>query len=83
MQSCFIATACFGSPNAHQVVVLRAFRDRYLMRRRMGRWFVDAYYATSPPLARFLARHERCRTAVRVLFVAPVAALVRMATRGR
>ena len=79
VQQCFIATACYGSPEATEVVVLRAFRDRHLLRTAVGRWFVAAYYALSPPLAAFLTRHDRCRRVTRTLLVAPVAAAVRRA----
>ncbi len=40
--SCFISTA-FGSALAHEVQVLRNFRDRYLMKNPAGRFFVSIY----------------------------------------
>lgn len=85
VQQCFIATACYGSPDAAEVVMLRAFRDRHLLRTAAGHRFVAAYYTLSPPLAAFLTRHERCRRLTRALLVAPVAAAVRrgMGAAGR
>jgi hypothetical protein len=62
---CFIATAAYGSGLAQEVVVLRDFRDQYLLTNRPGQAFVDWYYAVSPPVAAFIAEHESLRTAVR------------------
>jgi hypothetical protein len=73
---CFIATACYGSAMASEVELLRSFRDRVLAERPGGRAFIALYYRTSPPLARFLERHERCRALVRELFLRPIVAVV-------
>ena len=48
-----------------QIQVLRDFRDQYLMKTPAGRWFVSTYYRYSPPLARFIARHDSLRASVR------------------
>lgn len=68
---CFIATAAYGSSMADDVVMLRNFRDKYLLTNALGRAFVSIYYRVSPPMARFIARHENMRTATRVV-LAPV-----------
>ena len=72
---CFVATACFGSPEAPQVVVLRNFRDDVLMHREWGKWLTCLYYRISPAAAAFLRRHLHLRTLVRVLIVTPVVTL--------
>lgn len=64
---CYIATAVHGSYNHPHVRVLRDFRDRVLLPTRSGRELVALYYATSPPFADWLARHETARTGARVL----------------
>ena len=72
---CFIATAAFGSYMHPKVMVLRDFRDRYLLTNRPGRAFVAAYYRLSPPAADFIARHETAQEISRVL-LAPVVVVV-------
>ncbi len=64
---CFIATAAYGTPMIDRIQVLRDFRDQYLMKNPAGRWFVSIYYKYSPPLARFIARHDSLRALVRVV----------------
>jgi hypothetical protein len=62
---CFIATAAYGSLMEPHVVTLRHFRDAYLIPHTLGRVFVKTYYATSPPIANFISKHEMLRAAVR------------------
>lgn len=57
LQSCFIATAAYGSSQADDVELLRQFRNEYLLTNPIGRGFVRAYYYLSPPVAEVI--HER------------------------
>lgn len=50
---CYIATAVYGSYDCPEVWVLRRFRDQSLMKTRVGRSFVRAYYAVGPAAVRF------------------------------
>jgi len=70
---CFIATAAFGSKLEPAVVLLRQFRDRFLMTNAVGRAFVDFYYRHSPPLAKIIADNEALRTMTRGLLLLPIA----------
>ena len=44
IKDCFIATTVYGDPDAHEVNVLRRFRDEVLMESPGGRAFVAVYY---------------------------------------
>jgi hypothetical protein len=74
---CFVATACYGSPLAAEVIVLRAFRDAALLPHPLGARFVHAYYRHSPHPAAVIARRPRLRAAVRSALVRPAVALAR------
>ena len=76
--TCFIATAAYGSPAAEEIDILRQFRDEFLLHNPPGKAFVAVYYATSPPIAEFISRHEVLRTAVREGFVDHVVTLVEL-----
>jgi len=76
---CFIATAAYGSPAAQEINILRQFRDEFLLHNPPGKAFVAVYYATSPPIAEFISRHEVLRTAVREGFVEHVVTVVELA----
>ncbi len=63
--SCFIATAAYDSPVHPYVNILRDFRDKFLMPRRLGRVFVRLYYTYSPFLAKIMAKCKPLKIAVR------------------
>ncbi len=73
VDECFIATAAFGSKLEPAVVLLRQFRDRFLLTNAIGRAFVDFYYRHSPPLANLIAKNEALRTMTRGLLLLPIA----------
>ena len=54
--SCFIASAAMGSFNHPVVVLLREFRDAWLLKRYTGRIFVRYYYILGPYAANFIRR---------------------------
>lgn len=64
---CFIATAVYGSPIAKEIIILREFRDRFLLTNDWGRKIVNLYYRHSPTLARFISQSEKLRSATRIL----------------
>ncbi len=67
--SCFIATAAFGSILDKHVVVLRQFRDQVLKKYLLGRSFIEVYYRYSPALADMIQRHDMLRAATRIILM--------------
>lgn len=70
--NCFIATAAYGSYLHPFVKTLSAFRDKALLPRPFGRAFVAFYYSISPPIARFIARHDALKAGVRLMLLPAV-----------
>lgn len=66
---CFIATAAYGSYLHPKVLLLRNFRDNYLLTTPWGRNLVSAYYQLSPPLAGYIAKHETLRLVARLCLI--------------
>jgi hypothetical protein len=64
---CFIATATYESPEAPEVVFLREFRDRVLLKSLAGQRFVDAYYRLSPPVAKLISHSRMLKHSSRML----------------
>jgi hypothetical protein len=73
---CFIATAAYGSADAPDVKILRAFRDQSLASHRIGRQFIRAYERLSPHLAAVIANRPALRSMVRKFLICPLARLV-------
>ena len=59
---CFIATELYG-PGSPEVVLLRSWRDRSLLRHRAGPWLVARYYALSPRMIPLMRRSRLVRAA--------------------
>ncbi|MBI4826883.1 MAG: hypothetical protein HY807_10775 [Nitrospirae bacterium] len=64
---CFIATAAYGSYLDKNVMVLRKFRDNFLLTNKAGRAFVKFYYKYSPPVAGFIQEHNAVRLTTRAV----------------
>jgi len=57
-QSCFVATAVYGSEDAREVEILREFRDEILKQNGLGRAVVDLYYSgVGKTVADFIEKH--------------------------
>jgi len=78
---CVIATAAFGSELQPEIQFLRGFRDEKVMPTYGGRMFMAAfnaaYYAVSPPLAEYVAKHALAGSIVRIL-IYPLITMLRV-----
>lgn len=74
---CFIATSVYGSIEAEEVLVLRQFRDSYLLPRYFGRKCVEAYYWFSPPIANLLDKSQILSKIVKSIVLNPLVDLIR------
>jgi len=68
---CFIATACFGSPIAKEVLLLSQFRDEVLQRTFFGRLFIGFYYSVSPFFAMLISKSPILQRTIRTILVGP------------
>ena len=75
IDECFIATAAFGSKFEPAVVLLRHFRDQFLLTNPLGQKFVHFYYTVSPPIAQYIADSEALKFIVK-LVLTPIVAVV-------
>jgi len=69
---CFIATAVYGSPYANEVVLLKEFRDNYLLNFRLGKLFVVFYYWISPPIANQISKSNSLRSITKSTLIIPL-----------
>ncbi|MFH1414320.1 MAG: PKD domain-containing protein, partial [Candidatus Omnitrophota bacterium] len=63
---CFIATASYGSEMEKEVILLKDFRDEYLLTNRIGAAFVRFYYKYSPPIADYIRDKQAIKSVVRL-----------------
>lgn len=66
---CFVATAACDDRNPLNLTPLYRFRDEYLLRRRLGRFFVAVYLRCSPPLAAIIHSRPLLRLLTRAWLV--------------
>lgn len=64
---CFIATAAYGTPFEEEIQILRNWRDNYLIKKDLGKFFVKVYYWFSPPIANIIRNNDNLRKLTRAI----------------
>jgi hypothetical protein len=77
-EGCFIATACYLNYDHPDVLVLRSFRDDFLIKNKLGKSFVEYYYRVSPPIAVRLKKNTVLSTSIRILIFIPLVAILKL-----
>jgi hypothetical protein len=72
-EGCFIATACCGSYDSPEVLILRRYRDEVLLNSQLGTCFINWYYKISPKVALFIGSRKMLKSFLRIIFVKPIA----------
>jgi Tfp pilus assembly protein PilX len=72
--ACFVATAAYGDAGHPTVMLLRDFRDRFLLTWGGGQWLVGQYYTHGPAAAALIQDRPVAQWAARCLLF-PMAAL--------
>ncbi|MCI5149511.1 MAG: hypothetical protein D3916_09015 [Candidatus Electrothrix sp. MAN1_4] len=67
--SCFVATAAYGSLFHPSVQLLRDFRDRFMLDNPVSRSLVGLYYRYSPPIADAISSNTTLRPLTRILLM--------------
>lgn len=74
---CFIATAVYGSTNDPNVLLLKNYRDGYLIKYAIGNWLINRYYELSPYAAKIIKRSYVLRQIVKITFIDPIVSIIR------
>lgn len=69
---CFIATAVYGSPHADEVIILREFRDKYLLSSQFGRQIVSLYYSLCPLILNLMERIDFLKGIIKHSLIVPL-----------
>jgi tetratricopeptide (TPR) repeat protein len=74
---CFIATAVYGTPYAKEVVLLKEFRDNWLLNYYFGRIFVKFYYSISPTIANKISKSNILKVITKSTVIIPLIKVVK------
>ena len=79
---CFVATATMGDANHPIVILLREFRDSWLLERKYGRIFIKFYYKIGPCLAMIINKYPRLKRISSQVIIRPAAYLADLLLRN-
>ena len=72
---CYIATMVYGSYDSPEVLVLRRFRDQFLLKNYIGEKFVKIYYQFSPKIVEKTKHLKSIHSVIR-LFLNPLTKII-------
>lgn len=73
---CFIATAVYGTPMAEEIIILRQWRDGFLINSKFGLKFINYYYRISPFIADSISKSSHLKAIIR-LFINPIVKIIK------
>jgi len=76
--SCFVVTATMGNEYSYPVITLRNFRDRYLLKSRVGINFVKWYYKKGPSIAKLIKNSCLLKVISFVFIVIPAVVIAKL-----
>ena len=76
-RKCFIATAVYQSPYAPEVLMLKKFRDEFLLPNDLGRLFVSLYCRASPALVSVIANNRLLQRLTKLFILEPILRIIR------
>lgn len=62
---CYIATVCYESEFAPEVLMLKKYRDNVLSKTSLGKIFIKWYYFISPSIAKKMQNHKYLNSIIR------------------
>lgn len=74
---CFVATATMGDYNHPTVQQLREFRDKWLLKRTWGQWFVNFYYEYGSYPAKAVHKSKWLRKACYYMIIKPLSVVAK------
>lgn len=73
---CFIATAVYPS-NCYKLQTFRSFRDKILIKNKLGKKLVFIYYKESPRISDYIKKRKLVKFFVRYLIIEPIYKLIK------
>ncbi len=80
-ENCYVATACYGSYDAPEVLVLRKYRNEKLAAHSIGKLFIRLYYRYSPYLADKLQRNPMINSWIRKYLLDRIVSIIKSTDR--
>ena len=74
--NCFIATLCYDDLNHSNLILLRNFRDKFLINNNFGKILVNTYYMISPKILVLLNKKSIFTLIIKKILIEPLANII-------